>query len=258
MMLFSEQQVHLPEFLGLHSNTMEENKKKYSLGTVDGRVEYAMDFFTERGFTRQAAAGIVGNFISESSIDPGRKQMDGGIGRGIAQWGVNDRWQTYLKFAKNRDLDPYDLTAQLRFVIHEMPSQMGESAKTIKTMTDATAAAKLFMDRYERPGTPNWDKRIQDTARALRTGTSLSVVKNNRGPAMRSEEQAITDKLEPNAVQQAKQFFDGLVPDTVKNFGDDALTQARQFFDTLFPAPKNTTDKDINPKFVNPDKLQAL
>jgi hypothetical protein len=258
MMLFLVQQVPLLEFLGQPNNTMEENKKKYSLGSVDGRIDYAMDFFTERGFTRQAAAGIVGNLLAESGINPKSEQYGGGPGRGIAQWSVDQRWQTYLKFAKNRDLDPQDLNAQLRFIIHEMPSQMGESAKTIKSMTDQNAAAKLFMDKYERPGKPNWDRRVSETARALRAGTSLSVVKNNRGPAMRAEERVVTARPEPSAVQQAKQFFDDLVPDTVKNFGDDALTQARQFFDNLFPAPKSTVDKDINPKFVNPNKLQAL
>lgn len=258
MILFSEQQVHLPEFLDLHSNTMAENEKKYRLNTVDGRVQYAMDFFTERGFTRQAAAGIVGNLVSESSIDPARKQMDGGIGRGIAQWGVNDRWQTYLKFAKNRELDPYDLTAQLRFIIHEMPSQMGESAKTIKTMTDENAAAKLFMDKYERPGTPNWSKRVEDTARAMRISLSTGAIKNDRGPLTRIDDKGFTPEPKKIIIQEAKEFFDRLVPDTVQDITEDTLTQARQFFDNLFPKAKDTTSLESQPKFVDRNELQAL
>jgi hypothetical protein len=236
----------------------EVKKKNYKLGSVDGRIEYAMDFFTERGFTKQAAAGIVGNLLAESGLNPKSEQYGGGPGRGIAQWTVDQRWQTFLKFASNRKLDPQSLDAQLKFVIHEMPSAMGKSAETIKTMTDQNAAAKLFMDLYERPGKPNWDRRVSETARALRTGITKGAIQNDRGPVTRAEERVVTAKVEPSAVQQAKDFFDGLVPDTVKNFGEDALTQARQFFDNLFPTPKSTTGESNKPKFVNPDELQAL
>ena len=236
---------------------MAENKK-YKLGSVDGRIEYAMDFFTERGFTKQAAAGIVGNLIAESGLNAKSEQIGGGPGRGIAQWGVNDRWQTYLKFAKNRDLDPFDLTAQLRFVIHEMPSQMGESAKTIKTMTDATAAAKLFMDKYERPGKPNWDKRVTDTNRALRAGIATGTVQNDRGPITRVDDRNFTPKPDKVIVQQAKEFFSRLVPDTVENFGEQALTEARQFFSNLFPSPKDTTAQESESQIINREKLEAL
>ena len=236
---------------------MAENKK-YKLGSVDGRIEYAMDFFTERGFTKQAAAGIVGNLLAESGINPKSEQYGGGPGRGIAQWSVGQRWQTYLKFAENRNLDPLDLDAQLRFVIHEMPSQMGESAKTIKTMTDAIAAAKLFMDKYERPGKPNWDKRVADTTRALRAGITTGAVKNDRGPLTRIDDKGFTPKADKVIVDQAKEFFGRLVPDTVENFGEQALTEARQFFSNLFPAPKDTTAQEPESQIINREKLEAL
>jgi hypothetical protein len=237
---------------------MEENKKKYSLGSVDGRIDYAMDFFTERGFTRQAAAGIVGNLLAESGLNAKSEQIGGGPGRGIAQWSVDQRWETYLKFAKNRGIEPTDLDAQLRFIIHEMPSQMGESAKTIKTMTDATAAAKLFMDKYERPGKPNWDKRVNDTNRALRAGIATGVVQDNRGPITRFDDKNFAPKADRIIVQQAKEFFNRLVPDTVENLGEQALGNAREFFNNLFPAPKDTTSPESQPKFVDRNELQAL
>ena len=258
MILFSEQQVHLPEFLDLPSNTMAENKKNYRLGSVDGRIDYAMDFFKERGFTRQAAAGIVGNLLAESGINPKSEQYGGGPGRGIAQWTVDQRWQTYLKFAKNRNLDPQDLDAQLRFIIHEMPSQMGESAKTIKTMTDETAAAKLFMDKYERPGKPNWERRVSETQRALRAGLATGPVKNDRGPLTRTDDKGFAPEPKKIIIQEAKEFFDRLVPDTVQNITEDTLTQARQFFDNLFPQTKNTTSLESQPKFADRNELQAL
>ena len=236
---------------------MVYENKKYKLGSVDGRIEYAMDFFTSRGFTKQSAAGIVGNLLAESGINPKSEQYGGGPGRGIAQWTVDQRWQTFLKFAKNRELDPQSLDAQLRFVIHEMPSAMGKSAETIKTMTDANAAAKLFMDLYERPGKPNWDRRVSETARALRAGIAQGAISNNRGPVTRADDRMAKSKADKTVVTQAKEFFDNLVPQSVDNFGQDALTQAREFFNNLFPAPK-TTNQDSQLKPVDQNLLRPL
>lgn len=239
--------------------TKEEQKeleKKYRLKTVEGRMEYAMDFFMARGFTKEAAAGIVGNLVAESSINPKRHQDGGGIGRGIAQWGVNDRWQTYLKYARNRETSPWDFTLQLRFIIHEMPSQMGEAANTIKTMTDPQAAAKLFMDRYERPGDPNWNKRQYHTSRAIRIietrpeSKNLAVV-NDRGPIMRQEV-----KVDKNLLDSAVQFYNKLMPDVVQDINDDVISKARQFFDTLFPGPKDTTAQESQPKIIDREELK--
>lgn len=234
---------------------MAENKKDYKLGSVNGRIEYAMDFFTERGFTKQAAAGIVGNLLAESGINPKSEQYGGGPGRGIAQWTVDQRWQTFLKFAKNRELDPQSLDAQLRFIIHEMPSAMGESAKTIKTMTDANAAAKLFMDLYERPGKPNWDRRVAETTRALRTGISKGSVQNDRGPVTRADDAMVKPKVDQTVVQQAKDFFSGLIPDSTQNFTEDALVKARDFFSNMFPGEK---PKEVKPTLSPPDQMKPL
>lgn len=234
---------------------MAEKKKNYRLGSVDGRIEYAMDFFTSRGFTRESAAGIVGNLLAESGINPKSEQYGGGPGRGIAQWSVDQRWQTYLKFAKNRNLDPLDLDAQLRFIIHEMPSQMGESAKTIKTMTDKNAAAKLFMDKYERPGKPNWDRRVSETDRAFRIGVTKGPVQNDRGPITRADDAMVKPKVDQSVVQQAKDFFSNLIPETTQNFTEDALVKARDFFTNMFPGEKV---KEPKPTLSPPDQLKPL
>jgi hypothetical protein len=237
---------------------MVYENKKYKLGSVEGRTEYAMDFFTSRGFTREAAAGIVGNLLAESGINPKSEQYGGGPGRGIAQWSVDQRWQTYLKFAKNRGLEPTDLNAQLRFIIHEMPSQMGESAKTIKTMTDSNAAAKLFMDKYERPGKPNWDRRVSETARALRISTTKGAVRNDRGPSTRADDAKVKPKIDKTFIDEAKTFFDNLVPDTIQNAGEDAVMKARDFFNNLVPSPKDTTTKESTVLSVDRKTLNAL
>lgn len=220
-------------------------EKKYRLGSVDGRIEYAMDFFTERGFTSQAAAGIVGNLLAESGINPKSKQYGGGPGRGIAQWSVGERWQTYLKFAKNRKLDPASLDAQLRFIVHEMPSQMGESAKTIKTMTDQIAVAKLFMDKYERPGKPNWDRRVSETNRALRAQTSKGTVVNDRGPIIKAEDRTVVPNTKTTIVTEALEFFQNLLPEIKLPANKNVVDEARGYFDALF---KQKEEEKTKPK----------
>ena len=232
---------------------MVYENKKYKLGSVDGRIEYAMDFFTSRGFTKESAAGIVGNLLAESGLNPKSEQYGGGPGRGIAQWTVDQRWQTFLKFAKNRELDPQSLDAQLRFVVHEMPSAMGSKAESIKTMTDANAAAKLFMDLYERPGKPNWDRRVSETTRALRMSNVKGAVSNDRGPLTRADDTMGKIKVDNTALTQAKEFFSRLTPDPIENFGEDAITKAREFFNSMLPKDTKrpeqtlTTTQELKP-----------
>jgi hypothetical protein len=228
----------------------ENTDKKLSLRTVDGRIAYAMKFFIDRGFSVQSSAGIVGNLVAESSIDPTRNQMGGGPGRGVAQWTVDQRWQTFLKFADNRKLDPNTLDAQLRFIVHEMPSAMGSDAQKIKSMTDADAAAELFMRKYERPGIERLEERKDFASRAIRVYTGAKSI----GPTIRADDRNADIKLgkvkpqdtvEINQVGLAKDFFSKLTPQAFTSVADvteDALTSARNYFlnRRQVTAPKQT------------------
>jgi hypothetical protein len=135
-----------------------------------------------------------------------------------------------------------------------MPSAMGKSAETIKTMTDANAAAKLFMDLYERPGKPNWDRRVSETNRALRMGISKGTVTNDRGPITRIDDVNAKPKVDNSALNQAKEFFNKLAPQTVGNFGEDALVKARDYFNKLLP----TETKQSEPTLFSPKELKPL
>jgi hypothetical protein len=216
----------------------EDTGKKLSLRTVEGRVAYAMKFFIDRGFSVQSAAGIVGNLVAESSIDPTRNQTGGGPGRGVAQWTVDQRWQTFLKFADNRKLNPDSLDAQLRFIIHEMPSAMGSDAKKIKSMTDADAAAELFMRKYERPGIERLEERKEFASRAIRIHTGakdvgVSIRADDQMGDLKSGRVKPQNTVEINQVGLAKDFFAKLTPQPfagVADITEDALTSARNYF----------------------------
>lgn len=127
---------------------------------------YAYSYLVDRGFAPNAAAGIVGNLIQESGVDPRSNQV-GGPGMGIAQWTESERWQSLLQFASQRGVSPYSLDLQLDFMLHEM-KQYGIYDRMQK-MNNLESATRLFMNVFERPDPQyaNLDGRIE-FARALR------------------------------------------------------------------------------------------
>jgi murein DD-endopeptidase MepM/ murein hydrolase activator NlpD len=127
-------------------------------------VEQAYNYFIDRGLTPAQSAGIVGNLIVESGVDPRINQVGGGPGRGIAQWSAGDRWDTtrphngqpanVLAFAKTRTPpDPFALVVQLDFIWHEMNNipPWNQTLPAIKQAASPSDAAIVFMQKYEKP-----------------------------------------------------------------------------------------------------------
>ena len=104
-------------------------------GTVEEREQKAMDFFVDKGYTPQQAAGIVANLTNESGMDINAiNPNDAGPGndsKGLAQWNKG-RLDNMESFAKGRGADvnfdsrgnpivPFE--TQLEFVDHELRGQ---------------------------------------------------------------------------------------------------------------------------------------
>jgi hypothetical protein len=114
-------------------------------------AEKSFKFFLSKGLPAFQVAGIVGNFEAESSINPTRNQNGGGPGRGIAQWSVDGRWATLLKFAASRHLDPLDLGTQLQFAWAELAEDYNGSLTALKATANVADATTVFMVKYEQP-----------------------------------------------------------------------------------------------------------
>jgi hypothetical protein len=110
--------------------------------------KFAFLWLTEHGYSAAAAAGIVGNLIQESGVNP-KSNQEGGPGRGIAQWSEGERWDTLLQWTQQKGLDPLSLSGQLAFLDHEMKINgwKGQMAGT----NDVATAANQFMTLFERP-----------------------------------------------------------------------------------------------------------
>ena len=138
------------------------------LNLPHGSPEYMIKRFQNAGLTKNAALGILGNFMVESELDPASEQKGGGPGRGLAQWGVEGRFDTdrinLVKFAKERGKPWQDLDTQLDFVMHEMNvhpeyKRVKDKINKAKTVEDAT---NIFLKEYEKanPKKAHADRRL--------------------------------------------------------------------------------------------------
>lgn len=121
---------------------------------LNTRATATVNKFVAAGFTREQAAGIVGNLIAESNLDSNNTTGDGGVSHGIAQWN-GDRLKALKAFASSKGKPWNDYDTQLDFIIYELSSSestAGQKLRASKTVEEATAA---FIG-YERPQGFSW------------------------------------------------------------------------------------------------------
>ncbi|WP_146126985.1 phage tail tip lysozyme [Labrys okinawensis] len=145
------------------------------------RESAAMSYFIGRGYSREQAAGIVGNLVHESaglapsSRNPG-DGSDGSDSVGIAQWN-GTRAKSLKAFAADRGKDWRDLSVQLAFVDHELNTDYAGVKARLRATNTADEAAGVFVTDYERPAgsqggaaaSHGWDNR-RNQARRLAAG----------------------------------------------------------------------------------------
>lgn len=133
---------------------------------IPSNAKYAYNYLNNKGLPSHVSAGIVGNLMKESNVNPNTRDGDkrGGIG-GIAQWDPS-RSKNLIAYSKSTGRSPVDLDTQLDFVIHEA-QQRGDLDSALKTKSPEEAAL-VFGRRYERPNEryADWGTR-QSNARGL-------------------------------------------------------------------------------------------
>lgn len=155
-------------------STKQKSEKIQCQSTIDqlkgaDNIEKAWHFFRQQGFTEEAAAGIIGNLIVESNMDPTIREIGAQTGgRGIAQWGAcgpsangvsgGCRWLNLVKWAKKENLNPDELLTQLRYIIKEMEDD--EIIQYFREMTIlyvpnhgvyGGGTVGYFAEKFERP-----------------------------------------------------------------------------------------------------------
>jgi hypothetical protein len=143
-----------------------------SEAALSSSEQSAFNFFVSKGLTKVQAAGVIGNLMQESSVNPNAIQYGGGPGRGIAQWSVGGRWDSdhndnMVWYANAHGENRWALGAQLNFTWYELETFSGYGLGSLRAAGSITAAVVAFQNRFEGCGTCDESKRIQYAQQAL-------------------------------------------------------------------------------------------
>ena len=112
-----------------------------------GQPEEAQAFFESRGWTKEQAAGIVGNLVVESGLRTDAVG-DGGQAYGIAQWHP-DRQATFRQ-VYGKDIRNSSFQEQLNYVDWELRNTEARAGNLLRNATTAEEAAAIVDRSYER------------------------------------------------------------------------------------------------------------
>ena len=162
------------------------------------------------GFTPEAAAGVIGNLMQESSVNPKQTQIGGGPGRGIMQWSEGERWASMKAWAGNKD--PWALDTQVQWMVKEMKDY--GTYNRVKGVKDYKKAVEIFESEMERAGTPNYPRRYAYAASAYSTfaGTKKAAAGGVIPPGIKDSSISQLKKSEENKLKILKgEMIGGLV-----------------------------------------------
>jgi hypothetical protein len=138
-------------------------------------------YLIDKGYTPEAAAGIVGNAFQENNLIPGGRGGDNGLSVGMFQWhdsadGVQHRGKDFESWlqANNRDINDY--RSHLDYADYDLRKNYPEVYKKVMAAQNSGDAANIIMTGYEVPAaaTANLKRRV-DFANALTGGTVPAV-----------------------------------------------------------------------------------
>lgn len=128
-----------------------------------GNATEAINYFTQNGWTREQAAGIVGNLQAESGPNMKTDALgDGGKAYGVAQWHP-DR-QAIFKKVNNKDIREAGFKEQLAFVNWELNNSEAAAGRALKAAKTAEEAADLINRLYERSADKTGQRAANATA----------------------------------------------------------------------------------------------
>jgi hypothetical protein len=164
-------------------------------------VEKAFNYFLNKGLTHEQSAGILGNMIHESGVNPEKIQIGGSkstskipsdagsLGWGIIQWTPGEKIIGLAKEAGITIVEEglagkhiYDLDVQLDLVWWHLtvrsPTNRENVLPGLKATTTVAEATEYFEDKVEGAGKPQLNKRIENAENTLALYGNNSDVNN--------------------------------------------------------------------------------
>lgn len=116
---------------------------------ASSRAAVAMGYYQSKGYTKEQAAGIVGNLLAESNLQPSGAVGDSGTAFGIAQW-RGARLTKLKRFAAANGGNWQDFHTQLAFVDAELRDDEPAAYAALKNARTVDEATAAFIG-FERP-----------------------------------------------------------------------------------------------------------
>ena len=135
-------------------NSFSSNSGMGRWGRGDGTAVF--NALKKVGFNDVAAAGIMGNMMQESTLDPNAENSDGY--HGLVQWDPNNRWPAAQQWIQSQGMDPNSVEGQVAYVYKEaMDSGL---VNKMNSCGSPEEAAQLWEEEFERSGGSEIGKRI--------------------------------------------------------------------------------------------------
>lgn len=122
-----------------------------------------------RGVPQTQAIGIVANMIAESGLNPGINEISPTVagsrgGYGLNQW-TGPRRRQFEAFAKDRGASLSDVDTQLDFTVWELANTEKAAGSALASTKTPEEAARVYSERFLRPGIPHLDSRLSHARR---------------------------------------------------------------------------------------------
>ena len=108
-----------------------------------------VNFFMNKGLTKNQAKGIYGNIMQESGGKHNIVSKDGHNSYGLAQWTGTRKARLFSKYGTNPTVNQ-----QLEYLWSELNSTEKGALNALRNTSTVEDATKVFMQKFERPA--NW------------------------------------------------------------------------------------------------------
>lgn len=108
-----------------------------------------VNFFMNKGLTKNQAKGIYGNIMQESGGKHNMVSRDGHNSYGLAQWTDTRKARLFSKYGTNPTVNQ-----QLEYLWSELNSTEKGALNALRNTSTVEDATKVFMQKFERPA--NW------------------------------------------------------------------------------------------------------
>lgn len=117
-----------------------------------------VNFFMNKGLTKNQAKGIYGNIMQESGGKPNIVSRDGYNSYGLAQWTGPRKARLFSKYGTNPTVNQ-----QLEYLWSELNSTEKGALNALRNTSTVEDATKVFMQKFERPanGAGNFKNRLK-------------------------------------------------------------------------------------------------